>query len=474
MLDHTSHGRRAGERGQSLILAIAFIAFFGLVVVSVLGVGSLTELQHVQTELTATSDSSAEGGAAYAAADAGRNQNDLSLTCAPGDGGQLIMQPKPGATPDSVGYTVNACNPGQTQSTGGGPGINCLLCILNLSRSPTAPTAQVLNLLCAQCTGADVTTTGGDDYINGSVTSRSTLTAGPSDAHVRLLSGAGLCSGCSPTPTYYAPAIADPLASLGAPSPPVTNMPSGCTSWKAANGCTENLAGDESTTVKPGLWASLTVSGEAAVTMAPGTYVFTGLLSVSGNQASLSGPSGVAIFLTCPGYGPSGGLCAATGHTTGGSVNLSGNKAQATFSAPTTGQYADIAVLADPHLLDPGGATACESGEGTCVYQTSGQGASVSGTIDLRSSGLSLQGNAGDTITGRLIANSLFMSVSGRIGSGLSLSSPGPPVSISACGVFDNSVTGTTGGVSATGRAIIQSQCGDGSLSGVVAFNYAP
>jgi hypothetical protein len=28
--------------------------------------------------------------------------------------------------------------------------------------------------------------------------------------------------------------------------------------------------------------------------------------------------------------------------------------------------------------------------------------------------------------------------------------------------------------VSATGRAIIQSQCGAGSLSGVVAFNYTP
>lgn len=473
MLNHTSHRRRVRERGQSLILAIAFIAFFGLVVVSVLGVGSLTELQHVHTESTATSDSSAEGGAAYAAADAGRNQNDLSLTCAPGDGGQLIMQPKPGATSDSVGYTVNACNPGQTQSSGGGPGANCLLCILNLSRSPTAPTAQVLSLHCAQCAGADVTTTGGDDYINGSVTSGSTLRAEPSGAHVRLLSGTGLCGGCSPTPTSYAPAIADPLASLAAPSPAVTNMPSGCTSWKAANGCTENLAGDEATTVQPGLWASLTVSGEAAVTMAPGTYVFTGLLSVSGNQASLSGPDGVAIFLTCPGYGPKGALCAATGNT-GGSVNLSGNKAQATFSAPTTGQYADIAAVADPHLLDPGGATACESGEGTCVYQTSGQGASVSGTIDLRSGGLSLQGNAGDAITGRLIANSLFMNVSGRIGSGLSLSSSGPPVSISACGVFDDSVTGTTGGVSATGSAIIQSQCGDGSLSGVVAINYTP
>src|ERR1700686_2629661 len=131
MLGHTSRRRRAGERGQSLILAIAFIAFFGVVVVSVLGLGDVTALQHVHTESTAASDSSAEGGAAYAAADAGRNPlTDLSLTCAPGDRGQLTMQRKsPQATPDSVGYTVNACNPGQTQSTGAGPGINCLLCI---------------------------------------------------------------------------------------------------------------------------------------------------------------------------------------------------------------------------------------------------------------------------------------------------------------------------------------------------------
>ena len=111
MLNRPTRGR-SSERGQVLILAIAFIAFFGLLTVAVLGYASATELQHVHTEATASNDSLAEGGAAWAAADAA----SPTYSCTSGGKGSLTMTG--GAI---VSYAVNSCNPGETGSGGGKP-----------------------------------------------------------------------------------------------------------------------------------------------------------------------------------------------------------------------------------------------------------------------------------------------------------------------------------------------------------------
>jgi hypothetical protein len=476
MLGKSSRRQRSGERGQALILALAFIAFFGLLISSILSFAGVTALQHTHTEATATKDGLAEGGAAYAAADAVHS----GLSCVPGTTGQLTMQ-----SGDVAAYKVNApCYPFNTQTLGGGPG-HCLLCVLN--QTPVSPGTTPAPGTVVLSASKGISTTGGDDYINGSIAAGTTLTANPvSSAHVRVWSGANT-SGCACTPApvlTYPKQFKDPLPNL-APSPvarePVPN--SDCTTWDPQNGCSASFNKGR-ITIHPGLWDSLTIQGHADVTASPGVYVFTGALQVSGNQDARLTGNGVTIYLACPNYGPAGNVCPVSG-LPGGNISVSG-QGTLSLSAPGSPQYtnvggangtllgADVAILADPNLLDPGGVGSCINGTG-CVYDVTGNGATMSGSIDTRGGGMSIQGNGALTMTGGLlITNSLFVSVS-KVNFGLVLSGPGTFSGPSSCSVFDDSVSGTTSGTtSGKGRAIIQSGCGNAAANGVVDFNYTP
>jgi hypothetical protein len=474
MLGKSTRRQRSGERGQTLILALAFIAFFGLLISSVLSFGGVVALQHTHTEATASKDGLAEGGAAFAAADAVLS----GLPCPPPPTktiGQLTMQ-----SGDVARYTVETCYPFNTQTLGGGPG-HCLLCVLN--QTPVARgTAPVPGTFVLSSTKG-ISTTGGDDYINGSIAAGTQLTANPlSSAHVRVWSGANT-SGCVCTPAQvlrYPKQFKDPLPNL-APSP-VAQEPvphSDCTTWDPQEGCSASF-NKGSSTIHPGLWNSLIIQGHANVTASPGVYVFTGALQVSGNQdATLTG-SGVTIYLACQNYGPAGNACPVSG-LPGGNISVSG-QGTLSLSAPGSAQYtnvggangtllgADVAILADPNLMDPGGVASCIRGTG-CVYDVTGNGATMTGTIDTRGGGMSIGGNGGLTMTGGLlITNSLFVSVSGLV-----LSGPGTFAGPTSCNVFDDSVSGTVSGTSpGKGRAIIQSGCGNAAANGVVDFNYTP
>lgn len=59
--------RRRGEHGQALILALAFIAFFGLVTTAVLEFGDTVELQQSRSQAATASDADTEGGMLLAA-----------------------------------------------------------------------------------------------------------------------------------------------------------------------------------------------------------------------------------------------------------------------------------------------------------------------------------------------------------------------------------------------------------------------
>jgi hypothetical protein len=54
-------GRR-GEQGQVLIMALAFIVFFGLVTTAVLQLADTVELQQSHTQSTTDTNADAEGG----------------------------------------------------------------------------------------------------------------------------------------------------------------------------------------------------------------------------------------------------------------------------------------------------------------------------------------------------------------------------------------------------------------------------
>lgn len=486
MLKQGSRRPRNGEQGQTLILALVFIVFFAVVASAVLRFGDVTGLQQVHTEATAATDSVAEGGAAYAAADAA---SSVIPTCTSGNTGQLTMVNPAGTPGDKVGYTINRCNPSGSLSTGGA-GVNCLLCILNQA----SPTTSVLYAHCAAGCGTNpaLTTYGGNDYINGNVTSGTSLTSyscttAPCSTHAQIDVLYGSSSSgciCAPTATPYAPAITDPLAGLLPPSS-VAGKPKACTpapctptpcppaSWNATTGCTMSI-NSSTAEIGPGLWASLSIDGNpsTSVTVDQGTYVFTGPLSVAGN-ATVTGTSGVTLYLACPNYGPSGLSCPTAG-ATGASVALGGN-GSIKISSPSSGQYAGVAVLADPHLRDPGGASSCASSGTNCVYRIPGNAVSVSGTVDTRSGGISITGNGGDIVSlGRLVTNSFYMTVSGSAGSGLTLTGPAGAISSTTCGVFEDGVYGAAIAPLSPPSAVIQSACGSGTTSGIVDFNYLP
>ena len=130
--------RRPDERGQVLVMALAFIAFFAVVVIAVLNFADATGLQHVHTEKTASNDSLAEGGAAWAAADA---KSD-ALACIPGDIGHVTM-----VGGDVASYQIEGCNPGNTgQGLSGTP---CVLCILNQTPIPPATSTSAATTVLA-------------------------------------------------------------------------------------------------------------------------------------------------------------------------------------------------------------------------------------------------------------------------------------------------------------------------------------
>jgi hypothetical protein len=442
MLNRSTRGRR-DERGQVLVLAIAFIAFFGFVTVAVLGYASATELQHVHTEVTASNDSLAEGGAAWAAADA----KALAGSCTfPGGSGSLTMQG--GAV---VSYTVNRClgKPG----TGGGkpPGFYCEICLLNTG--PTSNSiARVLSL-----TGSGSINIAGELDANGSIctqTASSRVTAGA----INLLTGArnannkkctppspGACF-CTPTPGYpYTSPITDPFAGT-LPTPSVSG-PAQSVSVGSSN----------TTTINSGVYNQISVTGAASVTLASGAYVVTGPITVA-NSGSITSNGAVVLYLACPSttlpdYAP-----CASGQS-GGSVTISGSAhlSVRAYTAASRSPYAGVSLFTDPKLADPSGGD---------VITLGASGESLSGSLDVPSGSVLVTGAGALDIGGRLVAADLTNGGSGN--ANFTGSFTVPP----SCPVTDDSVTGASGSASNTGRVIVQSGCN--GHDGIVDFNYLP
>lgn len=518
--------RRRSEQGQILALALAFLVYVFLIVFAALGFASATAQQHVHTEQTAQNDAAGEGGAAFAASDAART--DISW-CSATDTGTLTMADGSNTT---ANYSVTKCNPGQTATTVGAKG-HCLLCILNQtpfgSTPAHAPGTTVFTAQCAQCSGFDLQTIGGDDYINGTVGSGTTLeacetsTKCPGQATIGVL-GTSPAGCCTPTPKGGI-IVTDPLASIGDPSAAGVALPSGCTSWQtckpincqggtlpantpagtwsATAGCTvTGISQKQTFNLYPGVWSTISISGQADVVFQPGVFVLTGSLTksgqgiicapgtISGSPSVCASSTGVTLYLACVG-GVSGGqtlaylACPASGHT-GGNVTISGggsttNQLSITSTPCPAGQqvpqcpgYDGVAVLADPHLLDSTTSTCIGTGTG-CALSVSGNGGSINGSVDLRSAGLNIAGNGSEAISaGFLIANSFTMNVSGHVSTGLALTGPGAFVSVgNSCNVLVLNVY--SGALPANvPTAVVQSQCGTAKQSGVIDFNYLP
>jgi len=181
----------------------------------------------------------------------------------------------------------------------------------------------------------------------------------------------------SPAPVTGAPVLS--VASL--PLPSTTGM----TNYGAFS-----LGGNSSKTIQPGIYSSISVSGNAKLTMASGTsgiYIIEGGgFSVSGN-ASVTG-SGVMIVNAGSKYPGTGG--------TYGSISLGGNGA-CSLSPLTSGPYAGVVFF--------------QPSDSKQALTVTGNASGITGTIYAPAAGLSESGNG--AINASLIVDKITISGNG-------------------------------------------------------------
>jgi hypothetical protein len=149
-----------------------------------------------------------------------------------------------------------------------------------------------------------------------------------------------------------------------------------------------NLSGNASSTIGPGVYSQIAVSGNARLTLTAGVYIIAGGgLSVAGN-ASLTG-NGVLIYNAGSNFPNGGGSF--------GGIALSGN-GSIKLSAPTGGTYAGVVIF--------------QARDNTRALSLSGNGVlGLQGTIYAPAALLSLSGNA--QTQAALVVNTLTVSGNG-------------------------------------------------------------
>jgi hypothetical protein len=414
--------RRSSERGQTLVLAVVFLAFFGLFAAAVLGFASVTQSQRAMTEKTASTDSIADGSAQFAMADTGVQGCTAGLT------GGTMKFPAGGGTTDTLTYSTSggACH----SSTISAPGQNCGLCVLNYSGL-----SSPIDIDKGQWTVP------GEIDVNGSI-NVSTIQSG-----VRIgLFGSGTSCGntCTPGAVSLASRVLDPLAGA-LPIPPLGANLGSKSSGTWCPGTYTNLSG---VTLAP--WGSAACPGSAST---PSVFIVTGTMSDSGNGSVVA--NGSTIYLTA---------AATLSFTGNGSVSLDcgGPPVPATCKSttPTTGPYAGVALFLDP------------SNNGTISFKGNGDEL-ISGTVEASHASIDFKGNGGSQSfqSGRLIISD--MSGNGNGGAGLGFG--GTIVTSTGCDYWDDSLSGTlANGGSGPGHVRFETDCNSGRPTSIISFAYGP
>jgi hypothetical protein len=253
--------------------------------------------------------------------------------------------------------------------------------------------------------GAVVVDSNSSSALTGS--GNSTITAGS----IQVVGGVSASSNVtlSPTPVTGAAAVADPYASLAAPS--------GGTNYGSFS------LSKGSATINPGIYTSIKVSGTGtSLTMNPGIYVIAGGGFSVSNSAKVTG-SGVMIYNAGSNFPNPGGSF--------GSISL-GSSGSITLSAATTGTYAGILIFQSRDNTTALSLNASSAvGINGIVYAPAAL-LSLTGSAQLKSPALvdqlTLNGNGGtltadgtdnsfSTTAGHLLARDLFLYVSEATGS---------------------------------------------------------
>lgn len=265
----------------------------------------------------------------------------------------------------------------------GGTGPVCGICVLSTSANDAL-----------SVTGNSSINVASGPIVVDSSSSTSLYTNGTASITASSISLSGTYSASSATtfsapPMTGQPAIPNPLS--GVPAPIVS-------------GPIFNNTSPGSNIMSPGVYtAPFTITGGEDVTMDPGIYVFEGGFTDTGGGTLTA--TGVTMYMTCAGYTTTNTEPCVSGSSSDASISLGGSTTY-DISAPSSGTYTGIVIMADPN--------------NTAAMTLSGTSSdTINGTIYAPSEPISISGDStsstGYSIDSIIVANSIAVSGNGTV-----------------------------------------------------------
>ncbi len=430
-------------------MALAFIAFFGVITTAVLGFADTVELQQRSTLKTADQHAAAEGGALFAAADAIQRSTTSpgpypAGSCVAGSTSVLTMTD--GA---QVTYTTNRCNPGHTADLIAN---QCSVCVLDSG-------SEIRGSLAAQ--GPIAFNSSPDLGRGGSVAS--TVRLASSQSNPGFIGCYGGCSNGT-----FAPAAAPLDQRVTAPSLSGWTPPNPTFPCKPVDD--DNYPPAPSPPNPPntyilgsGTYCSITwqpQSPDATLHIAANSVlILEGPFDI-GQGASVVADGPVLLDLAPGYYGQRGGSL---------SIGPEGNLS---LDHGPVGGAGDIVIFADPGDLSGGPLINVDGGQlsvaGTVYAPQAGLALSDSGGGQGRSGGGSLTISprpSSSFASGDLIVSSISVDTSSQV------SVTAAPPNGGYCWVYDDSARVTEAAETVQSHIIVATECSSGG-SGIVDVTY--
>jgi Putative Flp pilus-assembly TadE/G-like len=280
-----------------------------------------------------------------------------------------------------------------TAAAGAGPAApnNCVLCLLEPN----------LDSALAVTSNGGVDVSGGGIVVNSGHLTAAAVLSGGGDVRanqIRVIGGVDDDPGGGqfiPPPELGGPTVPDPLADLPTPdalAPPCCSGP-------------QVVVSD--TTLSHGVYESISVSGNATLTLEPGVYVLTDApgLSITGNGRVVG--NGVVVYLACSSYPTP---CAGPGAPLSLAVN-----GHYLASAPTSTEYAGLSIFSDRGNTAP-------------IVVANNTGLNLNGALYAASAPLTVTSSPGLRVDGLLVVGTLLLDGNGPVDVNYNPSVPLPGV----------------------------------------------
>lgn len=259
----------------------------------------------------------------------------------------------------------------------------CGLCLLSPNAAPalaiTGTSSVNLNSpIDINSSASGATSTTASVYIHSGTLS--TTSGGVNLVGTAFVNGGGTVS---PAATFGATAVADPLAAVPALDPSLCGTTyTQYAAWDSGNSGIKTIPAGVSGAVA--CYPSIAIHGSATVTMAAGSYLISGPFTVT-NSGTLTA-NGVFMYFSCNtgvGSPPPAVACTSGAGQAGGSLSITGNS-PVTITAPNSGTYQGLAIMADRSNTNANGTVINLGGSGTL---------STTGTVYAASGAMTLTGN---------------------------------------------------------------------------------